>query len=45
MSVPKTKQMVASGVASHSIDFSFQIPLVHQPFTAFFLSIHFTKEE
>lgn len=39
MSVPKTKQMVASDVATHSIDFSFGIPLVRQWFTAFFCSL------
>lgn len=45
MSVPKTKQMVASGVASHSIDSSFQIPLVHQPFTGFFFFFPFTSQK
>lgn len=45
MSVPKMKQMLASGVASHSVDFSFWIPLVHQPFTAFFFFCPFTSQK
>lgn len=45
MSVPKTKQMVASDVAPHSTDFSFGIPLVFISGLQHFLSINFTKEE